>query len=131
MLMSNKIVRFFIFVSSPFLVFVLKAGQPAAMRSAELSELAIREHMKFDREQAREYKQRVKERKFAHKSPSTQYCTTGELRTLVHFTQGRHRKLYEREKQKVQRNLLAAVNTAVTTTLERRGLHPEDVNVHV
>ncbi len=129
MLMSKQTLQLAALLSSTLLVFSLHASQPGI--SAELEELAIHAQTQFDREQSRQYKQHVKQRKFAHKKPSEQYCSTGDLRTLVQFTQNRQHKLYEREKQKVQRQLLAAVNTAIATTLERRGLHPEDVNVHV
>ena len=126
MLMNKQTLQLTALFSGILLVFSLHASQPI-----ELTELAIQAQTKFDREQTREYKQRLKERKFTHKKPSEQYCSIAEMRKLVQSTQSRQHTLYEREKQKMQRQLLAAVNTAITTTLQRRGLHPEDVNIHV
>lgn len=126
MLMSKKAFYLATFAST-LLVFSLHASQPAT----DLTELEIHTQAKLDRELARQHKQQHKERRLARKYLPEQYCYADDLLSVVQFAQYRQHKLYEREKRKVQRQLLAAVNTAVTTTLQKRGLNPDAVNVHV
>jgi hypothetical protein len=132
-LLMNKhnVVSLVAVLMSALSAYSLHASQPLSGNSIELEEVTDRFYEKFDREQERMYKQRLKELKYKHKKPAELYCSMQDLTVLVNATQSTQHELYRREKQAIQRRLLNAINTTVAAVLAQRGLRHEDVNIHV